>query len=193
MSSVQSHLAKPRYNPTKIFTPNTTSYLDTLLNTRVPIPFYVTNKGVLEIRIQDNVQANLLTVGSFVGLNSDPNYQCKVMGGFNLVMELGQTVKDFLRAWIHSIEGSSPSGEFELVVKPVMTKIQFSTNPDQFHDNEPFGLTDYAPSGSEYVTGADANEYRSVWAFQSPMTVKYYSVANGKYRYANLTSAFDGY
>jgi hypothetical protein len=191
MSSVQSIIAQAKRNPTKFFTPTTVSYDDSVVGNNLPIPFYVTNQGVLEIRIQDGVQADLLTVGTFTSLANNPSFQCKIMGGAKTVTSLGQTVKDFLTAWINSDEGSSPSGEFELIVAPVMTKLQFSTNPNEFENDTTYGLSDYPPSSSEYVTGAFVNNYRTVWAFQSPMTVKYYSVALSKFRYANFTSSFD--
>lgn len=191
MSSVQSIIAQAKRNPTKLFTITTISYNDSLLNSDMPIPFYVTKQGVLEIRIQDNVQANLLTVGSLETLENDPSFQCKVMGGFSPVTSLGQTVKDFLTVWIDDEEGSPPTGDFELVVAPVMTKVQFSTNPSQFNNEQTAGLSDYPPSGSEYVTGVPSNVYRTTWVFQSPMTIKYYSAAESKYRYANFTSALD--
>jgi len=191
MSSVQSVIAQAKRNPTKIFTPTTAAYEDSVIGDNMPIPFYVTKQGVLEIRVQDEVQADLLTVGTFVGLNSDPDFQCKVMGGVMPVSSLGQTVKDFLTAWIEDDEESSPSGEFELVVAPVMTKVQFSTNPNQFGDEQTATLSDYPPSSSEYVTGQPSDVYRTVCVFQSPMTVKYYSVALSKFRYASLTSTLD--
>ena len=191
MSSLQTHIAQPKKNPTKIFTPNTPCYDDSVFNSTIPIPFYVTKQGVLEINIQDNVQANLLTVGTFAQINNQPDFQCKVMGGLKPVVSIGQTVKDFLTAWINYDEGQSPTGDFELVVKPVMTKLQFSTNPGQFEDEDTYSLSDYAPSSDDYITGAEENKYRTVWAFQSPMTVKYYSEQNSKYRYASLVSAFD--
>jgi hypothetical protein len=191
MSSVQSVIAQAKRNPTKIFTPTTASYTDSVIGENMPIPFYVTKQGVLEIRVQDGVQADLLTVGTFVGLNSDVEFQCKVMGGVMPVSSLGQTVKDFLTAWIEEDENSSPSGEFELVVAPVMTKVQFSTNPDQFGEEQTATLSDYPPSSSEYVTGLPSDVYRTVCVFQSPMTVKYYSVALSKFRYASLTSTLD--
>lgn len=72
-----------------------------------------------------------------------------------------------------------------------MTKVQFLTNPGQFPDNQPYTLSDYNPSSSDYVTGQDNNEYRTVWVFKSPMTVKYYSVQNSKYRYASFNTSMD--
>jgi hypothetical protein len=157
----------------------------------MPIPFYVTDQGVLEIRIQDDVQTDLLTVGSFVTINSTPFFNCKVMGGTQLVTSIGQTVKDFLTAWIENSEGDEPSSNFELVVKPVMTKVQFSTNPNQFEDNEAHMLSDYMPSSDLYVTGGESNRYRTTWVFKSPMTIKYYSETNSRYRYASLTTSMD--
>jgi hypothetical protein len=191
MTSLQTHIAQPKKNFTKIFSIDTPSYSDTILNYSTPIPFYVTKQGVLEIAEIDNVVVDLLTVNSFAGLNNAPNFQAKIMGGVELVTSLGQTTKDFLTAWIEDDEGSSPSGEFELVVKPVMTKVQLSTNPGQFNNEATNSLSDYAPSGTEYVTGTFADNYKSVWSFQSPMTVKYYSVALSKDRYATLNSVFD--
>ena len=198
MSSVQTVIAQAKKNLTKFFSIQTPSYQDTTIpnlqaerDTYMPIPFYVTNQGVLEIRIQDNVTANILTVGTFNdnGLEQHPDYQCKVMGGFKPVMSLGDTVKSFLTAYInYSQDGNSPSGEFELVVKPIMTKLQFATNPEQFDDSDSYGISDFIPSSSEYVTGEDVNVYRTAWVFHTPMTVKFYSTLNNRYQYLSFTS-----
>jgi hypothetical protein len=191
MSSSQAIFAQPKTRPTVIFPITTVSYTDTILNDDLPVPFYVSNNGVLEIRIQDNVQANLLTVGTFNGLNNTPEFNCKIMGGQKLVTSIGQTVKDFLTAYINNDEGQSPSNDFELIINPTMTKVQFSTNPGQFIDNDTYSLSDYLPSGSSYVTGEESNSYRTAWVFKSPMTIKYYSVQNSKYRYASFTTSMD--
>jgi hypothetical protein len=190
MNSLQSIIAQPKKNLTKFFSIITPSYDDTSLgNIDMPIPFYVTNQGVLEIRIQDNVTEDILTVGSFSGLNEHPNFQCKVMGGFKPVTSIGDTVKSFLTAYINDIQtGNSPSGEFELVVKPIMTKVQFATNPDQIGDSQPVQISDYIPSGSEYVTGTEDDVYRTVWGFHTPMTVKFYSTENNRFQYITFTS-----
>jgi hypothetical protein len=190
MSSVLRFTSQPKKALSKIFTIDTPCYNDNILNYNTPVPFYVTNQGILEIAIIDNVQTNLLTIGSFAGLGNQPEYQCKIMGGQELVLGLGQTVQDFFKAWINDEEGSVPT-ELELYVKPVMTKVQFSTNPSQIISETTSGLSDYPPSGSEYVTGEENNVYKTVWVFQSPITVKYYSVANSIYRYATLLTVFD--
>jgi hypothetical protein len=192
MSSVQTVIAQAKKSLTKFTGIVTPSYDDTSLNNiSLPIPFYVTNQGVLEIRIQDNVTADILTVGTFSGLSDGPEYQCKVMGGLKPVTSIGDTVKSFLTAYINDIQnGNSPSGEFELVVKPVMTKVQFAANREQIEDtpNEPVQISNYIPSSSEYITGEDVNIYRTVWIFQSPMTVKFYSTDNERFQYATFTS-----
>jgi hypothetical protein len=188
MSSVQTVIAQSKKNLTKFFSIQTPSYTDSGIELDMPIPFYVTNQGVLEIRIQDNVTEDLLTVGTFVDLTDDPSFQCKVMGGFKPVMSLGDTVKSFLTAYINEDQESSPSGEFELVVKPVMTKVQFSTNPGQLRNSSVHGISNYLPSSSEYVTGQENNVYRTAWVFQSPMTVKFYSTALSRYQYATFSS-----
>lgn len=95
MSSLQSAFAQAKTRPTAVFPITTTSYSDSDVGEDMPIPFYVTRQGLLEIRIQDEVTANLLTPGSFVGLNSTPDFNCKIMGGAELVLGLGQTVKVF--------------------------------------------------------------------------------------------------
>lgn len=190
MTSLQSVIAQPRKNLSKIFSIDTPCYSDNDLNYSTPVPFYVTNRGVLEIALIDNVQEELLTVGSFSGLGNQPDYQCKIMGGTRLVESLGQTAIDFFTAWINDDEGDIPT-ELQLYVKPVMTKTQFSTNPNQIELETTNGLSDYPPSGSEYVTGDEDNAFKTVWVFQSPITVKYFSVANNKYRYATLLTVFD--
>jgi hypothetical protein len=189
MSSIQSFIAQPRKNLSKIFSIDTPCYNDNNLNYNTPIPFYVTNRGVLEIALIDNVQTELLTVGSFSGLSNQPEYQCKIMGGTRLVESLGQTAIDFFTAWINDDEGGVPT-ELQLYIKPVMTKAQFSTNPNQIITERTNEISDYPPSGSDYITGEFINNYKSVWVFQSPITVKYYSTYQ-RYRYATLLTVFD--
>lgn len=194
MSSVQSVIAQPRRNVNEFAALSTPCYSDTLVNKILPVPFYVTDNGVLEVRIQDNVQANILTVGGAGGFTYKfkSNYPYKGMGGNMLATSLGQTAIDFINTYIYLNESSNLPEQLELVVEPVMTKVQLSTNPNQFEtdivgDPTSYQTSAYEPSGvNAYVTGSEADKYRTVWVFKTPMTVKYYSTESSTYKTLNL-------
>jgi hypothetical protein len=71
----------------------THSYYDSFVDDTVFIPFIYEN-NTLDINIQDNVQADLIDVGSSPGQNTNP--QCKTFGGLDLVLRLGPKMLEWL-------------------------------------------------------------------------------------------------
>lgn len=189
--SIHRELAVPKTNPTNVFTPNTLSYYDTMLNVSMPVPFIVTN-GVLDVNVQDNVSVNLLTWNTFTNNFIDqPEYQCCVQGGLRPVNALGPNMVTFLTNFIRFQENPSSPGpapsEITMYVAPTMTKVRFN----YIEYEHTWLFADEAPSSDQLVVGGESQNYRTVWIFKSPLVVKYYSNQNSKYRYITLSSTMD--
>lgn len=168
----------------KITTP---SYFDTILFDQVPIPF-IYNNNVLDINIQDNVQADLIDDGNFPGADTNP--QCKTFGGVGLVLNLGPNMLTWLTNYFTIIYGGSISS-IAVYTPGQVIKAQYtieSTNNGAFLrsdvDDSTYAITSVPPSADEYVTGTLSNNYRSVWIFKTPLTISFDE--NGTARYLTL-------
>lgn len=194
MSSVQSGLRQQKTNVTKIFTPNLPCYDDgdVPFDNTLPVPFTLDAQGVLDIKIQDNVVQDLLTVGQFNGTTyGQPDYQCKLLGGYKTAESLGPNMILYIKALVADIEEGTAPSKIELLIKPQMVKVQFSMGDGNWPDEDTIVVSDLPPSSDGYVTGAEANNFRTVWTFATPMTIKYYSNDYSRTRYLNFTAAMD--
>ena len=91
--------AVPKTSVTNVVTPNTLSYLDSIVDDYLPVPF-VTRNGVLDIAVQDNVTADLLTPATFVADFDRNDFQASVMSGLSPVSSLGPNMVTFLKNFI---------------------------------------------------------------------------------------------
>lgn len=166
---------------TKFVNLTTLSYADVDLSgvsPFLPIPFTYEN-GVIDIRVQNGVQASLLDTFSPVVAPISFNL-VRPMGGSGLVHTLGDNFKSFL--------GNLTLGsDFAVHVPGIMTKVQQPTNtvvPDLSGGNlfensylgqfSAVGVTTTPPPSDDFIiTGSDADDYGSFWVFQTPLTVSY--------------------
>jgi len=192
MSSVIRSTAIAKTAVTNVTTPNTLSYQDNVSNDTVPIPFTLRN-GVLDIAVQDNVMADLLTPGTFTDNFSDqPDFQASVMGGLSPVSSLGPNMITFLKNFI--ARENTNATDYNLVTDlaiynaATMTKIRYNyirdENTYQFSDVAPVKVT------PDPVAGGSSNNYRVVWIFKSPLVVSF-KFDGGATKYLTLVSAFD--
>jgi hypothetical protein len=191
MSAFRS-FAAAKTTPTNVTTPNTISYYDDIVADDVPIPFTVSS-GVLDIAIQDNVTANLLTPGTFTDtFSNQPDVQASIMGGLFPVSSLGPNMLTFLKIFIADNDGTT--SDYDLVTNieiynaPTMTQIRYNYIVDersyQFDTVAPVKTT------PNPVSGSSANKYRVVAIFKSPLVVSY-KYDESATRYLTFTSAFD--
>ena len=91
MSSMRTHGVPSE--TTKYQKVTTPSYYDSDADSTVPIPFVYYN-NTLDINIQDDVQDDLIDDGDSPDFNTE--YQCTVMGGTGVVLNLGPKMKEWL-------------------------------------------------------------------------------------------------
>ena len=165
---------------TKFVNLTTLSYADADLSGAspfLPIPFTYEN-GVIDIRVQNGVQASLLDTFSPVVAPISFNL-VKPMGGSGLVHTLGENFKTFLNNLTFGTD-------FALHTPGIMTKVQQPTNvvtPDISGGNifensymgqfSAVGVSTAPPSDDFAITGSDADEFGTFWVFQTPLTIRY--------------------
>ena len=181
--------------PTNVTTPNTISYNDSDIGEQIPIPFTVRD-GVLDIAIQDNVTADLLTPETFTedGFNDQPYFQSSLIGGNHLVNSLGPNMVTFLKNFIADEYDNATDynlvTDIEIYNAPTMTKLRINyisdENTYQFSNTAPAKAT---PDPLAY-DASSSNSYRVVAIFKSPLVVSF-KYDGSDTRYLTFTSAFD--
>ena len=189
--SVFRTFAVPKTSVTNVVTPLTLSYFDNIVEDYLPIPYTVRN-GVLDIAIQDNVTADLLTPATFVS-DFDPNdFQASVMSGLSPVSSLGPNMVTFLKNYIADNYGDAT--DFNLVTNleiynaPTMIKLRFN----HIRQDRTYQFDTVAPvqTTPDPVAGDSSNSYRVVSIFKSPLVVSF-KYDGSDTRYLTFTSTFD--
>jgi hypothetical protein len=169
----------PSYLDTTIIGPATSS---NLAGTYIPIPFSYKN-GLLDINIQNNVEANLINP---LGM-SPTNFQyttVKEMGGLGQVTSLGPNMIKWLTNWLSS---TYPGPIFSVNQSATVVKLQmplestnlidgsndlFSKKPNALIGYQTtFTITPSAPT-TNFVTGSQNTNFFTFWAFRTPLVVK---------------------
>jgi hypothetical protein len=191
MSSLRFHPTINHY--TKFLKLTTPSYYDNTLLLTVPIPF-IYNNSVLDINVQDTVQADLIDSGTVPTNNTDP--QCKTFGGTGLVFSLGPKMLEWLTNWLTNEYGSVSN--IHVFTPGQVIKAQYAYQNDvtlgtflrSDVDDATYAIASSPPSFDEYVSGDISNNYRSVWLFKTPLTISFRE--NGTDHYLTLFTNYAG-
>jgi len=190
--SVSRAFAIPKTSVTNVVTPQTLCYYDNGVSDEyLPIPYTVSN-GVLDIAVQDNVNADLLTPASFTDDFSDPSFQASIMGGLSPVSSLGPNMVTFLKNFIANEYDNATDyalvTNLEIYNAPTMTKIRFN----YIRDENTYQFDTVAPvkTTPDPVSGDSSNNYRVVSIFKSPLVVSF-KYDGSDTRYLTFTSTFD--
>jgi len=189
--SVSRSFSVAKTLPTNVSNLSTLSYYDDELGEDIPIPFIVKD-GVLDINIQDNVNADLLSPGTSISISSGSGFQVSVMGGLKPVSSLSTNMITFLKNFIAQDETNASNynlvTNIEIYNAPTMTKVRFNYIYDdrayQFHNEPPVKTT------PDPVSGKSSNNYRVIYIFKSPLVVSY-KYNGGATKYLTLTSLLD--
>ena len=146
------------------------TYDDNIVGENLLFPFTYSN-GVLDIALIDNFEARMITL-SGRDPSTDPMYKVKLLGGTGVVTTIGNNFKNYIRAWktedisLTDIVVDSPITVF----KPAtVTRVQMV---GIINDGGPYEESSVPPSYN-YTIGSPANNYRSVWVFDTPLTISY--------------------
>ena len=170
----------------------TQSYYDSDLGYDTPIPFVYAN-GVVDIRIQNNIENDL--INDVYDGNEYSDFLVESLGGTGLASRLGPTFIRWLNDWVPNYGfDSSVIDTFEVYTPATMTKVQVKPNNDNdavlnnYFDRDSYGISSLPPTGTGYVAGTAENKYNTVWVFQSPLTIKFQY--NGSPRYLTYQTTF---
>jgi hypothetical protein len=190
MSSALRSVAIPKTTPTNVTTPNTLCYYDNIINDFLPIPFTVSS-GVLDIAVQDNISADLLSTDSWTNdFTSQGAFQASIMGGLSPVSSLGANMLTFLKNFINSDYDSVTNDlttNIAIYNAPTMTKIRVNN----IENERTYEFSNSAPvkTTPDPVSGDSTNNYRVVWIFKSPLVISF--KYDGDVKYLTFTSAYD--
>ncbi len=181
---------------TKFQKVTTPCYYDSTVNEIVPIPFIYSNQ-TLDINIQDDVFEDLIDLGN--SPDQDTESQCKSLGGIGLVQRLGPNMITWLENWL-GINFQGDITNISVYTPAQVTRAQFVTNNGAFSgtflgsdvDYDTYAIYDQPPSGDEYVMGAAQDNFRAVWIFKTPLTIRFFDVEGDTTRYLTLFTNFSG-
>lgn len=177
---------------TKFHHIKTVGYYSNTIGSVMPVPFEY-NSGMLDIRLEDDVEQSLIeseTAGTryIEGL-------AKSMGGTGLVQRLGPNFIRWLNNWVANYYNNSVIDTFEVYTPATVTKVQTTDEDSYDYDvlendisNDPWGISDTAPSSDGFVSGNDGNKYHTSWVFKTPLTIRFYD--NGVARYLTYNTTF---
>ena len=178
---------------TKFQKVTTPCYYDNTAGTTVPIPFSY-HSNTLDINIQDNVQSDLIDDGD--SPNYDTEYQCKSTGGTGLVLSIGSSMRTWLENWLSNAFEGATITNVAVHTPAQVTRAQFFLENNTYSgtfleadvDDSTYAITENPPSGTEYVTGDEQNNYGSVWIFKTPLSIGF--KAGGTQYYVSLFTNF---
>jgi hypothetical protein len=178
---------------TKFQRVTTPEYYDDSVGSGIPIPFSYSN-GILDINIQDRVQEDLIDDGDFPG--QDTQHQCKTIGTPRLVTRLGPKMIEWLENFLNNVNGGEIT-DIEVFRAGQVIKVQFAeegalegTFLGSDVDYSTYAITSKPPASDEFVYGTEADNYRTVYVFKTPITISYKD--DGTARYLTLFTNYAG-
>lgn len=170
------------------------SYYDSVADETFLFPFTYSN-GVLDIALIDNFEADMIDSSGNSPGESEPSYKVRLLGGTGVVTSVGTNFQNYIYSWRSRYYNASgfvvdldvnTSSPIRVFRPATVTRVQMVgvTQTDAYE------VSSTPPSGSNYTIGSPANNYRSVWVFESPLTVIYKDSSNVD-QYITLHSKFD--
>ena len=141
------------------------------------IPFTCEN-GVLDINVQDGSQDMIDNGYMYSGTQGDNWRMVRQMGGERVASSLGPNFLTWIAAWLNDNYGD-PVNDIQLVVSPVMTKVQQHVVLDEdsmLNSNYVLRITQNVAQTltDNYVfNGNDGNNFYTAWVFKTPLTISY--------------------
>ena len=173
-STVRSHGVISQ--TTKFQKIGTPGYYDNTMDYEIPIPFSYST-GILDIAIQDNVQVDLIDDGDTPG--QDTQFQCKTIGTPRLVTGLGPKMIEWCENMFNVLSGGEIT-DIQVFRAGQVVKAQFvvenaldGTFLGSDVDYSTYAITSNPPASDEYVFGAEADKYRTVYIFKTPITISF--------------------
>lgn len=186
MTSVIRTFSTTKEGLTRFVKPNSPCYATTG-NAVVLFPFTYVN-GVLDITYSGNNFQEVMVDTVNVDPDNEPDTSVRIVGGPFLVSSLGNTFKDYIRAWRDgTIDAGSP---INIYVAPTLLRVQEAalTNIDSIN-TDVFKISTIAPSGENFITGNTVDNFKTTYVFKTPLV--FTIVEGGVTKYITFKTEFD--
>lgn len=181
MTSVLRSFATPPPVPIKFNRIQSACYSDSSLGYITLFPFTYAN-GILDIAYIDSFQADMVTTPGEEPL-TDPDVAIQVLGGPELVRQLGPNFVAYIRAW-RAPDAGTP---VEIFINGTVLKVQAVRN--SFIGDDSYEVSTVPPSSDNYTAGGPVNFYRANWIFKAPLTIT--TIEGGVKQYITFASRLD--
>lgn len=191
MTSVLRTFSTTKQGLTRFLKPNSPCYPTTGIedsgNVDVLFPFTYSN-GVLDITYSGNNFKEVMVDIVNIDPANESDTTVRIVGGPFLVNSLGNTFKDYIRAWRDgTIDAGSP---INIYVAPTLLRVQEAarTNIDAVN-TDVFKISTEVPSGENFITGNSVDNFKTTYVFQTPLV--FTIVESGVTKYISFKTEFD--
>jgi hypothetical protein len=186
MTSVLRTFSTTKEGLTLFLKPESPSYITNVINgddTIVLFPFTYSN-GVLDITYSDNNFKEVMVDIANINPSFESTTTIRIVGGPFLVNSLGNTFKDYIRAWRDgTIDAGSP---INIHVAPTLLRVQEAALANMDAQNQSYKISTVAPSDGNLITGTTLNNFKTTFIFKSPLI--FTIVESGVTKYITFTS-----
>ena len=155
-------------------------------NDNVLFPFSYSNQ-TLDISYAGNNFKSTMVDNTGESPNDETDTSISILGGLYLATSLGPNFKAYIRAWRTGIDAGS---SIEVVVAPQLIRVQEVSIPNvTSNSSSSVTVSEYAPTGDNYITGDVNNNYQTTYIFKTPLTFSI--VEGGVKKYITFRTALD--
>ena len=189
MSSYARSFASPKEGLTRFLKADSPAYpyiddgdipLDRLF------PFTYSN-GVLNITYEGNNFKERMVDISGNSPSGETEPACRVMGGPRLATAIGDRFKAYIRAWRASTIDAGSA--IEVFTPGQVIRVQECDNAVSSTSGNSYEISTQAPVSDNFITGSDANSYRTTYIFKTPLTVTI--IESGVKKYITFRTIMD--
>lgn len=185
MSSAIRALAVKKDSVVQFSKPESPAYYDG--NDTVLFPFTCSNQ-ILDITYAGNDFKSRMVNSTGNSPSAETESSIEILGGIYLATTLGENFKAYIRAWRSgSIDAGSP---IKVVVAAQLVRVREAAISNITSTSATvWSIRNSAPSGDNYVTGTDANNYQTTFIFKTPLTFSI--VESGVTKYITFKTMLD--
>ena len=186
MSSVNRNLAATKEALTRFVKPESPRYYNG--SNGVLFPFSYSSQ-VLDISYEgNNFKSLMVDISGNEPGDSESDTTVRILGGPFLATSLGENFKAYIRSWREStIDEGSP---IEIYIAPQLLRVQEASYRNiSSGSSENWKISESPPASDNYISGNNANKYRTTYVFKTPLT--FTIIEDGVKKYITFRTAFD--
>lgn len=186
MSSVNRNLAATKEALTRFVKPESPYYNNGSIDVLFPFSY---SSQVLDISYEgNNFKSLMVDISGNEPGDSESDTTVRILGGPFLATSLGENFKAYIRSWREStIDEGSP---IEIYIAPQLLRVQEASYRNiSSGSSENWKISESPPASDNYISGNNANKYRTTYVFKTPLT--FTIIEDGVKKYITFRTAFD--